>query len=132
MILGTWREGLAALRENGARLDNGSYQPVQVTNNPVECQGIKLALVMVKSWQTGRAAHQLADCLAADGLAVTLQNGLGNDTLLSSTLGPQRVARGVISLGATLLAPGVVSSGGEGNVILEQHSHITALKRYCA
>ena len=78
-MLGTWPEGLAALREGGARLDGGNSQPVQATDNPADCRGVKCALVLVKSWQTERAATHLADCLAEDGLAVTFQNGLGND-----------------------------------------------------
>jgi 2-dehydropantoate 2-reductase len=59
---------------------------------------------------------------------VTLQNGLGNDTILSNTLGLQRVSRGVTTLGGTLLAPGFVRSGGEGEITLEAHSHLAGLE----
>jgi 2-dehydropantoate 2-reductase len=47
---------------------------------------VKYAIVLVKAWQTERAAHQLADCLANDGIALTLQNGLGNYEILSQAL----------------------------------------------
>ena len=127
-MLGTWPEGLAALREQGARLDGGDSFTVRATDNPADCRGAKLALVLVKSWQTERAAYQLADCLAEDGLAVTLQNGLGNDAILSGTLGRLRVSRGVTTLGATLLAPGLIRSGGEGTVTLEAHPRLTVLE----
>ena len=128
IMLGSWREGLAALRKTGARLDGGDSQIVQATDNPADCRGTKFALVLVKSWQTEHSASQLADCLADDGLAVTLQNGLGNDTILSNILGLQRVSRGVTTLGATLLAPGFVRSGGEGVITLEAHSHLAGLE----
>ena len=89
-ILGTWPEGLNALRLNGTRLmdENGDEQrfSVHVTDNPKGCRGIKHAIVLVKSWQTERAAHQLKECLADDGLAITLQNGLGNREILSKSL----------------------------------------------
>ena len=127
-MLGSWRGGLAALRENGARLEGGGNQTVQVADNPADCRGAKIALVLVKAWQTKHSASQLVDCLEDDGLAVTLQNGLGNDTILSDILGVQRVARGVTTLGATLVAPGLVRSGGEGVVTLEAHVHLTALE----
>ena len=95
-MLGTWREGLDALRKNGARLvdANGSEHSftVQATNNPRECVGIKHALVLVKAWQTERVAQQLAECLPNDGVAVTLQNGLGNRETLAQSLGFDRVA----------------------------------------
>jgi 2-dehydropantoate 2-reductase len=127
-VLGSWQEGLTALRRSGARLDGGDSQQVQVIDNPTGCYGVKLALVLVKSFQTVRSASQLAECLAADGLAVTLQNGLGNDTILSNALGFQRVSRGVTTLGATLVAPGFVRSGGEGAIMLETHAHLSVLK----
>jgi 2-dehydropantoate 2-reductase len=121
-MLGSWPAGLAALRKGGASLDNKSGQPVRVTDNPLDCRGAKFALVLVKSWQTVHSAAQLANCLAKDGMAVTLQNGIGNAAILSEALGSERVSRGVTTLGATLLAPGSVCSGGQGVITLEAHS----------
>ena len=126
-MLGTWREGLTALQKDGARLEDRGGQPVQATNDPMDCQGAKFALVLVKSWQTERAASQLAQCLSEEGLAVTFQNGLGNDLILSRALGNQRVSRGVVTLGATLLGPGFVYAGGNGVVTLEAHPRLDAI-----
>lgn len=128
-MLGTWPEGLAALSEKGVRVDGDDRAfHVHATDNPAECKGIRFALVLVKAWQTERAAHQLSGCLAEDGVALTLQNGLGNDTVLAWTLGLPRVARGVTTLGATLLAPGLVCLGGVGTVSLESHPRLSPLK----
>jgi len=127
-MLGTWPEGLAALQNNGVRTEGlDSAGPVQVTADSAACTGVKLALVLVKSWQTARAAGQLAQCLAADGLALTLQNGLGNREKLEATLGAQRVALGVTTTGATLLAPGLVRPGGEGVVSVGRHPQLPPL-----
>jgi len=124
-MLGTWPEGLSALRQNGARLidADGLEQnfSVYATDNPKDCRGIKHAIVLVKSWQTERAAHQLKECLADDGLAITLQNGLGNNEILVSELGESRVALGTITVGATLLGPGLVKVGGEGKTSIAAH-----------
>ena len=118
LMLGTWKEGLDALRSNGARLvdANGNEQRFQVhaTDDPRECSGIRYAIVLVKAWQTDRAAQQLAECLAQDGVALTLQNGLGNYETLTQSLGLNRVALGSTTTGATLLGPGSVRAGGEG------------------
>jgi 2-dehydropantoate 2-reductase len=127
-MLGSWREGLSALRNAGARLEDGHSQFVQATESPADCLGVKYALVLVKSWQTEHIASQLASCLAEDGLAVTLQNGLGNDSVLSKSLGLQRVSRGVTTLGATLLAPGLVRPAGDGEITLEAHSRLSGLE----
>ncbi|RME90061.1 MAG: 2-dehydropantoate 2-reductase, partial [Anaerolineae bacterium] len=130
-MLGTWQEGLDALREHGARLteaDGASRAfPVRATDDPADCRAARYALVLVKSWQTERAARQLADCLPEDGLALTLQNGLGNDAVLARTLGRARVALGVTTTGATLLAPGLARLGGEGTVSIEEHPRLPPL-----
>jgi 2-dehydropantoate 2-reductase len=131
-MLGTWDAGLDALTRDGARIAeaNGRERAyrVRVTRDPRAARGAKYAFVLVKSWQTERAAHQLADCLADDGLAVTLQNGLGNDDLLAASIGRERVALGVTTTGATLLGPGLVRAGGEGTISLEAHARVSQVE----
>ncbi len=127
-VLGTWQTGLEALRTHGARLDGDqkSY-PVHAAENPAECRGARAALVLVKSWQTDCAAQRLRECLAEDGLALTLQNGLGNVERLASWLGQERTGLGVTTLGAALLAPGIVRPGGEGVISLERKDRLDPL-----
>lgn len=131
-MLGTWPDGLRALRESGARLvdSNGMERRFSViaTDNPAECRGVRQALVLVKSWQTERAALQLAGCLADDGLAVTLQNGLGNRELLAAKIGSKRIALGSTTTGATLLGPGLAKPGGEGVITIEAHKGLDFLE----
>jgi 2-dehydropantoate 2-reductase len=140
-MLGTWKQGLHALQKNGARIvasrangDERAYK-VHATDDPREVAGAKYALVLVKSWQTERAARQLKQSLASDGLAVTLQNGLGNRETLAAILrqaqdkpGPARVALGITTTGATLLGPGLVKMGGEGVISLEQNQALGPLE----
>jgi 2-dehydropantoate 2-reductase len=121
-MLGSWPAGLIALREYGVRIveTDGSERsfPVRVTDDPQTCIGSKYALVLVKSWGTARAARQLVECLAPDGLALTLQNGLGNRGVLTKALGNNRVSLGVTTCGANLIEPGLVRSAGEGVISL--------------
>lgn len=131
-MLGTWKEGLHALQKDGARIidvdgSEKSYQ-VHATDNPSDVKDSKYALVLVKAWQTERAAKQLKESLADDGLAVTLQNGIGNKETLQSTLGVERVSLGITTTGATLLAPGLVKVGGEGIISLEQNQFSSKLE----
>ena len=126
-MLGTWPEGLAALTSHGAELDGNAW-PVHATRDPADCVGMKFALVLVKTWQTERAAHQLQKCIAANGLVLTLQNGLGNAEILSRLLSVERVATGITTLGASLVGPGRVVSGGEGPVTLETHARLAPLE----
>jgi 2-dehydropantoate 2-reductase len=124
-MLGTWEAGLDALRKEGARLldiDGIEHHfKVQATDDPRTYNGIKHVLVLVKAWQTERVAIQLKECLANDGLVLTLQNGLGNRETLARSLSLSRVVLGTTTTGATLLGPGLVRAGGEGTISIEQH-----------
>lgn len=122
-MLGTWLAGLTALRQGGAELDGRAHHLV-VTDQASNCKGSRDALVLVKTWQTERAASQLEMCLASDGLVLSLQNGIGNADILTDRLGKERVATGVTTLGANLTAPGRAVSGGEGAITLEAHPRL--------
>lgn len=132
-MLGTWPEGLAALRQHGVTLvePGGKQQAyaVNATNDPADCKDAKYALMLVKSWQTERAAKQLSECLAKDGIALTLQNGLGNQELLAAALGSERVAVGVTTTGATLLSSGRVRPGGEGVISIGDHPKLNPMQQ---
>jgi 2-dehydropantoate 2-reductase len=131
-MLGTWKEGIEALERDGARLvdshDNEKRFPVRATDDPRDCAEAKHAIVLVKAWQTERVARQLEGCLADDGLALTLQNGLGNRETLIQSLGAERVALGSTTTGATLLGPGLAKAGGEGVISLERNQALGPLE----
>lgn len=130
-MLGGWQLGLESLREKGARLvdAHGNERPlrVRVAERPEECRGIPQAIVLVKSWQTEVAARELSECLAPDGLALTLQNGWGNFETLERSLGKVRVALGTTITGATLLGPGLVKVAGEGPISVQRHPRLAPL-----
>lgn len=132
-MLGAWEDGLQQLKAEGVRVvdENGQEQAyqVQVSNDPSTCTNFHLALVLVKSWQTERTAAQLAACLTPDGLALTLQNGLGNREKLIQALGARRVALGVTTMGATLIGPGRVRPAGEAVITLGAHPTLTPLTK---
>jgi 2-dehydropantoate 2-reductase len=130
-LLGTWQAGLKTLQEGGIRFDSAGGErviQVQATDDPGECRGAELALVMVKAWQTERAAIQIEACLDEGGLAVSLQNGLGNLEALEAVLGPNRATVGVTTAGATLLGPAHVRAGGQGSVHLGEDVRLGPLK----
>ena len=131
MMLGSWPAGVKALSQNGVKLvepDGCEFNtPVSISADPLDCTGMRLGLILVKSWQTERAAQQLSTCLGQDGLVLTLQNGVGNREILVQHLGSQRVAVGSTTSGATLLAPGVVRAAGEGVITLGIHAQLAPL-----
>ncbi len=130
-MLGTWKEGLAALRLHGVMLveESGEIEKFDVeVIEPGDKHRAKYALVLVKSWQTERAAGNLQDVLTDDGIALTLQNGLGNIEILEGALGAERAALGSTTTGATLLSSGRVRPGGEGVISLGNHPRVGPIK----
>jgi len=111
-LVDSWNEGIAVIRERGILLeDSHGSQTVTVDaellGNPVV--PADLAIVLVKSWQTEEAGSCLSRYLKPEGLAISLQNGLGNLEKLGSRAFPGSTAEG-----STLLGPGHVRAGGSG------------------
>ncbi|MCJ7718203.1 MAG: 2-dehydropantoate 2-reductase [Anaerolineales bacterium] len=130
-LLGTWQEGIKAIRESGVRIRTSSGEvsyPVFVTDDPREINKSLVSLVLVKSWQTERAANQLQELIFPESIVLSLQNGLGNLEILKDALGEKQTALGVTTYGATLVEPGVVRPGGEGVITLGSHPRLGGLK----
>ncbi len=112
-LLGAWAEGVAAIQEHGIGVEEAQgASAIQVRASRLGAGPVEpadLVLVLVKAWQTESVAAYLDSLLAPDGIALTLQNGIGN----LEKLGP-RARLGVTTQGATLLGPGRVKPGGAG------------------
>mgnify|MGYP005861009789 CR=1 FL=1 len=122
-----WREHVQAIRRDGLRIvEPGGENTVHLpaTTDPTEIGAVDLAIIFVKSHQTEWAANVAKGLLKPDGLALTLQNGLGNGEAIAAVLGPERVWQGVTSHGATLLGPGRVRHAGSGPTHLEVREEI--------
>jgi 2-dehydropantoate 2-reductase len=126
-VLGSWPAALAALSGDGATLETKGAvlrSRVRATADPEAAAGATLAFVVVKAPATARVGLALRRALAPAGLAVSLQNGLGNLETLADILGPERVAAGAAEVGATLLGPGRVRAGGGHVIRLANHARI--------
>jgi 2-dehydropantoate 2-reductase len=130
-MLGSWQAGVAALNHFGLRVldENGAEHayPVFATSDPQDLLETQYALILVKTYQTCTAADMLKICLADNGLAVSLQNGLGNLAVLSEKLGSQRAAAGVTTFGSTQLQPGFIRPFYGGEIIIGQHPRVDPL-----
>jgi len=111
-LLGTWTEAIESIRSQGILYDEGHERPtvrVQADYLGAPIPPADLVIVLVKAWQTARVAPYLCKYLSSDGIAISLQNGVGN----IEQLGP-RAFPGSTAEGATLLGPGCVRAGGSG------------------
>ncbi len=115
-----WQTQVDTINQQGLRRERDGVTTTchpHATTDAHSVGGADVALVLVKYHQTNWAAQQAADALAPHGICLTLQNGIGGADVLAETLGEARVTRGVTSLGATLIAPGLVRHAGMGDTV---------------
>ena len=87
---------------------------VKATSQEGDVKGSEVLIFFVKSTATRRAAEQFCKILDTNTLAITLQNGVGNEEILRSFFGADSTAAGVTSQGATFLGPGKIRHAGKG------------------
>ena len=117
ILLDVWPEHVSAINANGLVIEsegNRLQVSIEATTDFDTVRQADLAVVFVKSAHTREVARTVADLIGTTGIALTLQNGMGNADILAETLGGERVLAGTTSHGATLLAPGVIRHAGVG------------------
>lgn len=114
-------ERLTRLRQQGISLQTPEGErhltPVPLALSP-DMGAVDLVIMAVKAHQTAVAAQALPRLLAAGGMALTLQNGLGNLEEMARVAGPARLLAGVAFLGATRQAEGHVIHAGKGDFFI--------------
>ena len=112
---------IEAIRSGGLILGDGAAERVvkiAATTDIAEIRDADQALVLVDSNATKEAASLLPGVLARDGVALTLQNGIGNVEALVAVLGSERVIAGSTFNSAALVAPGRVHHTNVGPTVI--------------
>ncbi|XOF33203.1 MAG: ketopantoate reductase family protein [Candidatus Electrothrix sp. YB6] len=107
------KRGLTVLRNGQERVIR-----VRAVRNPAEVAETDLALIFVKYAQTGAASQAAARLLGSSGVALTLQNGMGNAEIIAEKAGADRVLCGTTAQGAMLLGPGKIQHSGTGETVI--------------
>jgi 2-dehydropantoate 2-reductase len=119
LLYDIYREHVEAINAHGLAIEDLATGQTEVcrpraTTEAAEARGSDLLIVFVKSAATEQAALHFAPLAGKGTIALTLQNGLGNERILREHFGAQRTAAGVTSQGATFLGPGRVRHAGRG------------------
>ncbi|HOA23593.1 MAG: 2-dehydropantoate 2-reductase [Aggregatilineales bacterium] len=127
-LVGHWPEQIAALQRQRLRIIHpdrrDEFADLQATNSIDSLEPVDIALILTKSSGTEAAARSAAKVLAPDGIAITLQNGLGNLEILAEHVGADRATLGVTTEGASIDRPGVLRYGGRGATHLSTRPEI--------
>lgn len=83
---------------------------------PDELRGpLGIVLLAVKAQHTAQAMQTIAPLLAADGVVVSMQNGL-NEQVIAAAVGDERTVGCLVNFSADYLEPGVIHYGGPGTI----------------
>jgi 2-dehydropantoate 2-reductase len=101
-------------RVQGLSLDGiwGEFHVGPITAAPLPPQAgesYDVILLCVKSFATQEACRQLRGRLAAQGLIVSVQNGLGNLEIIAQDFGAERTIGARVIFGAQVTRPGLVT-----------------------
>jgi len=114
------KEHVAAIREKGLQVDvpDGSFNVKIDVVFPDEVRGqFDIAFIAVRSNYTPEALATALPHLTADGLLVSLQNGI-NPPLLEEKVGPDRTVGVAIRMGSFKPGPGHVKTATRGHLYL--------------
>ena len=103
---------LAALQEHGLRLRSvrGDVDVrLPVAEDPAAFGPVDVVLFCVKAYDTASAAAGLTPVLGPETAVVSLQNGVDNEDLLATVLGPDHVVGGAAFIFSIITEPGVVT-----------------------
>lgn len=127
-LIGRWPEQLEALRRGPLRIVTGEGHEERIqlraTGDMNTVGRVDVALIVTKSPKTAAAGAGAALVLSESGLAVSLQNGVGNLDILAGCVGYHRASLGVTTLGATVDGPGRLRYGGPGVTVLATRPEI--------
>ncbi len=136
-LVGRWPEQIAALGRGPLHFTEagGGERDVwlRATADVSAAGPADIALILTKAPKTEAAAQGAARVLAPSGLAITLQNGLGNLEVLARHVGPERATLGITTQGAALAGAGrLVAAGGGPTTLATRPAIDEQVRRFAA
>lgn len=116
-LVDIWREHVDAINANGLKIvGHGGDRtiPARATSDPSTIDGADVAFFQCKAICNADAAASVKHLFDNDRtVAISFQNGLGNEEEIERILGEGKVLGGLTAQGANIEAPGVVRNHAE-------------------
>ena len=117
-FLDIWKEHIDVINQKGltVRISDSEeriYHPHAVVS-PEEIGEAELVIIFVKSIHTAEAMKENQALFGPKTMALTLQNGSGNDEDIQPYIKEENLFIGTTACGATMLGPGEVFQAGKG------------------
>lgn len=115
-LLDVWQAHVDAINSNGLRLvgaDGERRIEIPASRGAQSIGEADLVLVQCKALHTAQALEGATAMFGEHTMAISFQNGLGNEELIGEHIGAGRVLGGLTAQGATVVGPGVVRNWGD-------------------
>ena len=117
-LVDPWKEHIDSIRQNGLQivgLGGDRFIPIGATTDAAEVESADLVFVQCKANFNAVAAKSMQHLFtdASSTVAISFQNGLGNEEELANYFGEGRVLGGLTAQGANVEGPGVIRNHAE-------------------
>ena len=115
-LIDVWQEHVDRINRDGLRmLGYGGDRsiPVRASTDPSDLESVDVLFVQCKAPYTKEAVRRVLHLLREDSVAISFQNGLGNEENIGEVTGMERVMGGVTAQGAAVERPGAVRNFGD-------------------
>ncbi len=115
-LVDVWREHVDAINAGGLKIVGyGGDRAVKIKAlaDPAVIGAADVVLFQCKAFANPSAAASVKHLFKGETVAVSFQNGLGNEEVLAKTLGVERVLGGLTAQAGRVEAPGVVRNYGD-------------------
>ena len=110
-LIDAWPDHIAAIRANGLRMvgfGGDRFIPVSATTDPREVPEADVVFFQCKAYANEAAAESVRHLFGHGTVAISFQNGLGNEARLAAVLGEAAVIGGLTAQAGLVESPGVV------------------------
>jgi 2-dehydropantoate 2-reductase len=115
-LVDTWADHIAAIKAKGLRIvgvGGDRFIPVKATTDASEIKSADVVLFQCKAFANEAAARAVTHLFRGQTVAISFQNGLGNEEVLAGILGAENVIGGLTAQAGLVEAPGVVRNFGD-------------------
>lgn len=115
-LLDTWHQHVEAIREQGLSIvgyGGDRVIPIKATTDGGDIETADIVLFQCKASANQAAAKSVRHLFTGSTVAVSFQNGLGNEEELAQVLGEDAVLGGLTAQAGLVEAPGVVRNFGD-------------------
>ena len=114
-LVDVWQEHVDRINRDGLRIvgfGGDRHIPIRATTDPSGLAEVDVLFVQCKAPYTKEAVKRVLHLLRDDSVAISFQNGLGNEENIGEVVGMERILGGVTAQGAAVEGLGAVRNFG--------------------